>query len=86
MLKLVIIGTIATFVAATHPINENIVKDIRSKTRSWRAHEPSQNPIKNWTMEEIKARLGTIVQGPVEGIPEPAQHNDIVPKTFDSRE
>ena len=86
MYKLIIIGTIAAFAAATHPINENIVREIRSKTRAWKAHEPHQNPLSNWTLEDIQARLGTIVQGPVEGIPSPLPSNDDLPKSFDSRD
>jgi cathepsin B len=87
MFKLAIIGTVAVMAAAyDHPINSDIVHEIRTKTSAWRTHEPSENPLKHWTMEEIKARLGTIVQGPVEGIPAPRFSNDEPPKSFDSRD
>lgn len=85
MYKLVIIGTVAAFASATHPVNHDIVHEIKTKTSSFRVHEASENPLRNWTMEDIKARLGTIVQGPVEGIPRPVPTNDELPKEFDSR-
>lgn len=86
MLKLVIVGTVMAAAAAfEHPINEDIVKHIRENTSRWTAHEPSENPLRHWTKEDIKARLGTIIGGPVEGIPEPIPSNADVPTKFDSR-
>ena len=85
MYKLVIIGTVAVVAAASHPVNQDLVHQIKTKTSAWRVHEVHENPLKDWTMEDIKARLGTIVQGPVEGIPSPLPYNDILPTSFDSR-
>lgn len=48
----------------SHPINEEIVKEIRQKTSLWTAHDVKTNPIAHWTEEEIKGRLGTILQKP----------------------
>ena len=85
MLKLVVIGTVAAFAAATHPINPDIVHEIKTKTSAWHVHEAHSNPLRDLSLEEIKALLGTIVQGPVEGIPSPLPSNDDLPVTFDSR-
>jgi hypothetical protein len=35
MFKLVIVGTVVAMAAATHPINEDIVKAIKAKTSLW---------------------------------------------------
>lgn len=62
MYKLVVIGTIAAFAAAdVHPINKDIVSEIRSKATTWTAHDVETNPLKNLSIEEIQARLGTII-------------------------
>ncbi len=61
MFKLAIVGTIAAFVAATHPVNSDIVHEIKTKTSSWHVHEAHANPLRDLSMDDIKARLGTIV-------------------------
>ena len=47
MLKIVVVGTIAAFVSAVtqHPINSDIVKDIRSKNTTWEPVDPQENPL-----------------------------------------
>jgi cathepsin B len=85
MYKLVIVGTVATFAAAQqHPINPDIVNEIREKTTSWTPMAPEANPLSNLSMSEIMGRLGTIIQGPV-GLPGPLPFNGDVPKKFDAR-
>ena len=54
MLKIVTIGTIVALTSATtHPINQDIVNEIKTKTSKWTAHEPHENPLIHWTTEEI---------------------------------
>jgi C1A family cysteine protease len=86
MYKLVVIGTIAAFASAQlrHPVNTQIVNDIKQKASTWFPSEVDQNPLSKLTIDEIKGLLGTIVQGPV-GLPGPLPHNGEVPKEFDSR-
>jgi len=67
MLKFIIVGFVAV-VQALHPIREEIVNDVRSKVTSWTAHNVETNPINHWTEDDIKARLGTIIQPPVVGM------------------
>lgn len=86
MFKLIIVGTvIAAASAFQHPINQEIVKHIRETQTKWTPMEPSENPLRHWTAEEIRARLGTILQPPVADIPSPAASNDVLPQCFDSR-
>jgi len=85
MFKFIIAGFAAATVQGIHPIREDIVQDVRLKASTWTAHDVETNPIANWTEEDIKARLGTIIQPPVEGLPSPAMLNDVLPDSFDSR-
>ncbi len=85
MFKLVIIGTIAAFAAAqVHPINPDIVEEIKQKTTLWRAHEAHLNPLRHWTMDDIKARLGTVIDNTYVA-DSPMPFNGAVPDSFDSR-
>lgn len=86
MFKLVIIGTIAAFASAQrHPINPDIVNEIKSKADTWKAHDVETNPLKNLSVHEIQGLLGTVVQGPI-GLPGPVPTNEMLPATFDARE
>jgi cathepsin B len=86
MYKLVVIGTIAAAAfGMTHPVNHDIVNDIKNKADSWTPFEVEANPLRALNVAEIKGLLGTIVQGPV-GLPGPAPSNGDVPSTFDSRD
>ncbi len=85
MFKLVIVGTIAALAAAqSHPVNENIVNDIKQKTSLWQPMNPSENPLANKSMNEIFGLLGTHIQGPA-NLPEP-ELLESVPESFDSRQ
>jgi cathepsin B len=85
MFKLIIVGFVAVVAQALHPIRHEIVNEINASSSTWTAHDVETNPINHWSEEDIKARLGTIIQPPVEGIPEPDVYNDILPTAFDSR-
>ena len=63
MLKLGIAISVVAFAAAQehendHPINEEIVAAIRLNNADWEAWDPSENPLRHLTMEEIKGMLG----------------------------
>jgi len=61
-LKLIIVGTIAaTAFAIDHPVNENVVNDIKSKTTKWTPMDPSENPLSNLSTSDILGLLGTHV-------------------------
>lgn len=84
MFKLAFVGTIAAFAfAQQHPVNEDLVEEIKQKTNSWVPHSADENPLKDKSMTEIMGLLGTVIQGPV-GLPGPIPANG-VPTEFDSR-
>ena len=83
MLKLVTIGAVALAASATHPVSEDIVQDIKTKTTSWTPVEAHLNPLRNVSHDVLKQRLGTIIRGP-QGLPQPPVANGI-PTSFDSR-
>ena len=61
MLKLVIVGTVfAVAQAIQHPINREIVSQIRERTHRWVAHDVETNPLRNRTYFDLKGLLGTI--------------------------
>lgn len=64
MQKLVIIGTIAAAAAAMHPVNQEIVDRIKSSASTWEPYEPNENPLKDFTTEQIDALFGAIVELP----------------------
>ena len=44
-----------------HPINEDIVAEIKSSTQDWIPYEVDENPLRHLTYDEIKGLLGTII-------------------------
>src|SRR5258708_3778517 len=87
MFKLAIVGTVAAYAAAKqHPINEDIVKEIRAKATTWTAHDPAFNPLRHHTAEHIQGLLGD------KGMPSGNSYikyatQDVIttPESFDSR-
>lgn len=65
MFKLVVIGTIAAFASAFHPVNQDIVDQIKAKATTWVPLEVHENPLSQKTAEEVMGLLGTRVQPPV---------------------
>lgn len=85
MLKLAVIGTLAaSALAQIHPVNYDIVNEIKEKTDRWTPADPEHNPLASKSFDEIMALMGTILSGPT-GLPEP-QISAEAPQTFDSRE
>jgi hypothetical protein len=48
----------------THPINAEIVQAIRERTSAWEAHNPEDNPLRNYSREELLGLVGTYVPAP----------------------
>lgn len=85
MYKLVIVGTIAAFAAAhKHPVNPDIVNEIKQKASTWTPMEVHENPLSKLTIEQVKGLLGTQIREPL-GLPAPAASNSATPTAFDSR-
>jgi cathepsin B len=88
MYKVIIAGSVAAYVSAFHPINQEHVDSIKLKTSNWEPHTPETNPLANKTVEELMAMCGTwnvphngmeLVQTtvgayPAEWDPRPASH------------
>jgi cathepsin B len=83
MFKLIVIGTIAAFASATHPVSEEMVAHIKSKTSLWQPHDTESNPFKDLTKEQLFARCGTYIVPSNKQYPGSPVVN--VPKDFDSR-
>lgn len=64
MYKLTIAGALVG-VALSHPVNHEIVADIKAKTTSWTPMEVHANPLANKTEAEIKAMMGTVIAEPM---------------------
>ena len=59
MFKLVLVGTVlATAYGAGHPINQEIVDEIKAKATSWTPMEVDENPLSKLSAEEVKGLLG----------------------------
>lgn len=82
MFKLVIVGTIVAMAAASHPVNENIVKKVK-ESGMWKAHEVSENPFANKSVEELKQYLGTYIV-PTNGVYKKVEVTG-TPTDFDAR-
>ena len=89
MFKLAVVGTVATMASALyHPVNHDMVNEIKAKATTWIPHEVHENPLSKLSTEEILGLCGTKV-GPIdanEESPFPAPEEiTSVPATFDSR-
>ena len=85
MFKLVVVGTIAAFAAAlNHPVNTDIVNEIKTKASTWVPLEVHENPLTKLTAEQIQGLLGTRVQPPA-GYAAPEEILGL-PDNFDARE
>lgn len=62
MFKLAFVGTIAAFAfAQQHPINDDLVEEIKQKTNSWVPHSADENPLKDKSMSELMGLFGTVL-------------------------
>jgi cathepsin B len=84
MYKVVVAGAIATAVQAIHPINQQIVEAIKERTVSWTAHEAHENPLKDYSPEQLMGLCGTFFEDTNE-IYAPSTILSALPTNFDSR-
>lgn len=63
MYKFAIAGTVfvATIEAHMHPINDDIVNEIRQKATTWEPMDPLENPLGKMSHEQVRGLLGTII-------------------------
>lgn len=83
---LLILGVATVLNARTtdHPINDDIVKEIKNKTKAWTPYEPGENPLLNYTHPMLHQILGTNLKPPL-GTLMPKSENANIPKEFDPR-
>jgi len=88
MFKIAIAGSLLVLASChrDHPINEDIVKEIKQKTTAWIPHEVEENPLRHKTRDEISEMLG--VQFPNEFLPYTPDDENMsynAPLEFDAR-
>jgi len=87
MYKLVVVGTvIASTVAHIHPVNEEIIAQIKERATTWVPMEMEENPLHHKSHEAVIGMLGTIFDTDSD-FPEPtySASNLALPLNFDSR-
>lgn len=84
MFKLAFVGSVAAFAyAQEHPVNADIVNEIKQKTNLWKPKQVEKNPLKYHTVDNLLGRLGTSLD--FSGFyAEPAVENNL-PTEFDAR-
>jgi cathepsin B len=61
MFKLVVVGIIAAVASAnSHPVNNEIVNAVRTRTNQWVTYDVEQNPLRNYSAAQLRGLLGTI--------------------------
>ena len=62
MLKLTTLASAIAVALAdvAHPINEDIVNEIKAKTDKWQPYEPTENPLSGRNNIELFGLLGTV--------------------------
>ena len=85
MFKLTAVASLAALALAEHPINPDIVEEIKTKTSKWTPYEVSENPLLGRSNGDLSGLLGTIVR-PAHGNRQPEIENLEVPKNFDARD
>src|SRR6187399_264713 len=90
MFKFVILGTVTAFVSAVydHPINPDIVEEIKAHATSWTPYEVHENPLRHKTREEILSMLGLKFEStssPFLPVDEEDYSNYQAPIEFDAR-
>jgi cathepsin B len=87
MYKLVVVGTILAFTQAhIHPVNEEIIAQIKARATTWEPMEMEENPLHHMSLETVKGMLGTIYDTDSD-FPEPimSASNAALPTSFDAR-
>lgn len=64
MFKLAVVGTVAAVASASsHPVNQDIVNQIKKEASTWTPFEAHENPLSNLSVGEIFGLLGAKVGG-----------------------
>lgn len=84
MYKLVIVGTIVSMAAASHPINADMIKQIQERTSLWTTHDVDTNPLANYTHDQLLGMLGTYIVPSNKIYPDSTIVGDL-PANFDAR-
>lgn len=65
MFKLTIVGTVlaSALAQSAHPINEDIVKEIKARATTWEPMEVHENPLASLTVEQIDGLFGAFDEG-----------------------
>jgi len=61
MFKFITVGSVAAFAQANSIVNQEMVDAIRSANALWVPAEVSENKFANYTDQEIKNLLGTVI-------------------------
>lgn len=86
-LSLFVLLSFASASPRGHPINEEMVAEIHSKTKKWQAHAPDENPLRHLTHEQLHGLLGTRIKSPMKTLLPPSTTSSVnIPKAFDARE
>ena len=80
----VVLVLLLALVKARHPINHDMVNEIRKLTHLWIPHHPEENPLRDFSHEELHFFLGTILTEPTKNY-QPHYKVLQVPENFDSR-
>lgn len=89
MFKLAVLGSVAALATAHyHPVNEDLVNEIKAKADTWVPLEVHENPLSNFSSEHVFGLLGSKI-APIDSnealpFPEP-EILTAIPATFDSR-
>ena len=89
MFKILVVGTISAFAAASdyHPVNQEIVDEIRAKATTWEPMEVHENPLASKSIEEIRGLFGVHIDPTiVKSKEEVLSQNFAAGSSFDSRE
>jgi cathepsin B len=86
MFRLITVGTVMAFaVAHIHPVNQDIIDEIRAKATTWVPMELEENPLHHMSFDQVAGLLGTINDFTERMFPEPEVSNAAAPTSFDSR-
>lgn len=87
-MKTAIVGTLLALVSANqydHPINEDIVNEIKKSATTWVPFEAHENPLRHHSKEHLMGLLGTILKEREDEPEEDPTPANGLPESFDAR-
>ncbi len=86
MYKLVLVGTVLGLISAqVHPVNKEIIAEIRAKASTWEPMDLEENPLYYKSIDEVRGLLGTILDAEDITFPDPEPTNTVTSSSFDAR-